>query len=39
MKNAKVTDITIGTDHVTTEDGRDTNVSSMEITLTMTKKT
>lgn len=38
MTNAKVTDITIGTEHVTNEQGRDSNVSSMEITLTVTKK-
>ena len=39
IKNAKVTDITIGTEHVTNEQGRDSHVSSMEITLTATKKT
>ena len=39
MKNAKVTDITIGTERVTNEEGRDSNVSSIEISLTATKKT
>ena len=34
MKNAKVKDITIGTESVTNEDGRDSNVSSIEISLT-----
>ena len=34
MKNAKVKDITIGTDCVTNEEGRNSNVSSIEISLT-----
>lgn len=34
MKNAKVTDITIGTESVTNDEGRDSNVSSIEISLT-----
>jgi len=34
MKNAKVKDITIGTESVTNEEGRDSNVSSIEISLT-----
>jgi DNA-binding protein len=33
MKNAKVKDITIGTESVTNEEGRDSNVSSIEISL------
>ena len=39
MKNAKVTNITIGTESVTNEEGRDSNVASIEISLTTTKKT
>ena len=39
MKNAKITDITIGTESVTNEEGRDSNVSSIEISLTTAKKT
>ena len=39
MTNAKVTDITIGTEHVTNDEGRDSNVSSIEISLAATKKT
>ena len=38
MKNAKVTDITIGTESVTNDEGRDSNVSSIEISLTTVKK-
>ena len=34
MKNAKVKDITIGTESVTNEEGRNSNVSSIEICLT-----
>ena len=34
MKNAKVKNITIGTERVTNEEGRDSNVSSIEIYLT-----
>ena len=34
MKNAKVKDITIGTESVTNEEGRNSNVSSIEISLT-----
>jgi DNA-binding protein len=39
MKNAKVTDITIGTESVINEEGRTSNVSSIEISLTTAKKT
>ena len=39
VKNAKVKDITIGTESVTNEEGRESNVSSIEISLTTTKKT
>jgi DNA-binding protein len=39
MKNARVKDITIGTESMTNEEGRDSNVSSIEISLTTTKKT
>ena len=34
MKNSKVKDITIGTENVTNEEGRNLNVSSIEISLT-----
>lgn len=34
MKNAKVKDITIGTEKITNEEGRDSNVSSIDICLT-----
>jgi DNA-binding protein len=34
MKNAKVKEIIIGTEIVTNEEGRDSNVSSIEISLT-----
>ena len=34
ITNAKVTDITIGTESVTNEEGRTSNVSSIEISLT-----
>jgi DNA-binding protein len=34
ITNAKVKDITIGTETVTNEEGRDSNVSSIEISLT-----
>ena len=33
MKNAKISGITIGTESVTNEEGRDSNVSSIEISL------
>ena len=39
VKNAKITDITTGTESVTNEEGRTSNVSSIEISLTLTKKT
>ena len=39
IKNAKVTDITIGTESVINEEGRESNVSSIEISLTVTKNT
>jgi DNA-binding protein len=39
MTNAKVKDIIIGTESVTNEEGRDSNVSSIEISLTRIKKT
>jgi DNA-binding protein len=39
IKNAKIKDIIIGTESVTNEEGRDSNVSSIEISLTMIKKT
>ena len=39
VTNAKIKDIAIGTESVTNEDGRDSNVSSIEISLTTTKKT
>jgi len=38
ITDAKLTDIKIGTESVTNEEGRTSNVSSMEITLTMKKK-
>jgi DNA-binding protein len=38
IKDAKVKEIKIGTENVTNEEGRTSNVSSMEITLTMKKK-
>ena len=38
MKNAKLKDIKIGTESVTNEEGRETNVSSIEISLTVSKK-
>jgi len=34
IKNTKINDITIGTENITNEEGRDTNVSSIEIILT-----
>jgi DNA-binding protein len=34
ITNAKVTDITIGTESVTNDEGRESNVSSIEISLT-----
>jgi DNA-binding protein len=39
MKNAEVTNIKIGTESVVNEEGRETNVSSIEISLTTTKDT
>lgn len=33
LKNAKISNITIGTESVTNEEGRDSNVSSIEISL------
>ena len=39
MKDVKVKDIVIGTESVTNEEGRDSNVSSIEISLTTIKKT
>ena len=38
MKNAKLKDIKIGTESVTNEEGRNSNVSSIEISLTVSKK-
>ena len=38
MTNAKVKDIIIGTESVTTEEGRNTNVSSIEISLSINNK-
>jgi len=38
MKNAKLKDIKIGTESVTNEEGRETNVSSIEISLSIDKK-
>ena len=38
MTNAKVKDIIIGTESMTTEEGRNTNVSSIEISLSIDKK-
>ena len=38
MKDAKLKDIKIGTESVTNEEGRETNVSSIEISLTVSKK-
>jgi DNA-binding protein len=38
ITDAKVKEIKIGTESVTNEEGRTSNVSSMEITLTMKKK-
>ena len=38
MKDAKLGDIKIGTESVTNEEGRETNVSSIEISLTVSKK-
>ena len=38
MKDAKLKDIKIGTESVTNEEGRTSNVSSMEIILTTKKK-
>ena len=38
MKNAKLEDIKIGTESVTNEEGRTSNVSSIEIYLTVSKK-
>ena len=38
MKDAKLKDIKIGTESVTNEEGRETNVSSIEISLTVDKK-
>jgi DNA-binding protein len=34
ITNAKVTDITIGTESLTNDEGRESNVSSIEISLT-----
>jgi DNA-binding protein len=39
ITNAKIKDIIIGTESVTNEEGRDSNVSSIEISLTTNKKT
>jgi DNA-binding protein len=39
MKNAKLKDIKISTESVTNEEGRNSNVSSIEICLTINKKT
>ena len=38
ITNAKVKDIIIGTESVTNEEGRNTNVSSIEISLSIDKK-
>jgi DNA-binding protein len=38
MKNAKLKDIKIGTESVTNEEGRNSNVSSIEISLSLDKK-
>ena len=38
MTNVKLNDIKIGTESVTNEEGRETNVSSIEISLTVSKK-
>jgi DNA-binding protein len=38
MKDSKLKDIKIGTERVTNEEGRETNVSSIEISLTVSKK-
>jgi DNA-binding protein len=38
MKNAKLKDIKIGTESVTNEEGRESNVSSIEISLAIDKK-
>ena len=38
VQNAKVKDIKIGTESITNEEGRTSNVSSMEIILTTKKK-
>jgi len=38
MKDAKLKDIKIGTESVTNEEGRETNISSIEISLTVSKK-
>ena len=37
MKNVNLKDIKIGTESVTNEEGRETNVSSIEISLTISK--
>ena len=37
VTNAKITDIKIGTESITNEEGRNSNVSSIEISLTTTK--
>ena len=39
IKDAKIKDITISTESLTNEDGRTSNVSSIEICLTTSKKT
>ena len=38
MKDAKLKDIKIGTERVTNEEGRESNVSSIEISLSIDKK-
>jgi DNA-binding protein len=38
MKDAKLKDIKIGTESITNEEGRNSNVSSIEICLTINKK-
>jgi DNA-binding protein len=38
VQNAKVKDIKIGTESITNEEGRNSNVSSIEIALMTTKK-
>jgi len=38
IKDAKLKDIKIGTERITTEEGRTSNVSSIEIILTTKKK-